>query len=124
MNHVELCERLFAGLQNNQPDAVSDVCGPTFSAYQNGGAAMSLQDLLGFNSAVQHVVPDFHYEDQVCAATEQGFVEEHRVCGTLPDGTALNLFACVVGEVAQGQIVVLREYVDSFAARGLLKALQ
>jgi ketosteroid isomerase-like protein len=94
------------------------------TAVQNGAPAMSLKDLQGFNHSVHKVVPDFHYEDSVCAVTATGFVEEHRVCGTLPDGKALNLFACVVGDVVDGKIVALREYVDGFAARGLLKALQ
>jgi len=124
MNHADLCRQLFDGLADDDTAATSAACAAELDARQNGGAPMSLNDLQAFNHAVHKVVPDFHYEDCVCLETETGFVEEHRVCGTLPDGSALNLFACVVGDVADGQIVALREYVDSFAARGLLKALQ
>ena len=56
--------------------------------------------------------------------TETGFIEEHRVFGELPDGNQLNLAACVVGTVEDGKISALREYVDTGAAIGLMKALQ
>ena len=124
MEHADLCRRLFTGLEENDTAATDAVCSTDLQAHQNGGPAMGLKDLQSFNHAVHEVVPDFHYEDCECMPTATGFVEEHRVCGTLPDGKALNLFACVVGEVRDGQIVALREYVDSMAAAGLLKALQ
>ena len=123
MDHTDLCRRLFTGLEENDIAATNAVCSAQLQARQNGGPAMGLKDLQTFNHAVHEVVPDFHYEDCVCTATATGFVEEHRVCGTLPDGKPLNLFACVVGDVGDGQIVALREYVDSRAAAGLLKAL-
>jgi ketosteroid isomerase-like protein len=124
MNHAELCRQLFTGLAADDKAATEAACAATLKATQNGAPAMGLADLQAFNHAVHKVVPDFHYEDCVCHVTDTGFVEEHRVCGTLPDGSALNLFACVVGDVEDGKIVALREYVDGFAARGLLKALQ
>lgn len=74
--------------------------------------------------AVSGVVPDFRYEDRVVTGTDEGFVEEHMVCGTLPDGSALRLPACVVAEVRDGRIVRLREYLDTAAAAGLLQALR
>ena len=50
-------------------------------------------------------------------------VEEHRVCGTLPDGSNLDLAACVVADVRDGRICALREYMDTAAAAGLVAAL-
>lgn len=124
MNHADLCRQLFDGLENDDIAATNGVCAENLDARQNGAAPMSLQDLQAYNHAVHKVVPDLHYQDCVCLITETGFVEEHRVCGTLPDGNALNVFACVVGDVSDGQIVALREYVDSLAAKGLMQALQ
>ena len=69
------------------------------------------------------MVKDFHYENAVRSATESGFVEEHQVCGTLPDGGELNLAVCVVAQLRDGKISVLREYFDSRAAAKLLAAL-
>ncbi len=84
---------------------------------------MDRDRLLKFTGMVNAVVPDFRYEEAVRSGTETGFVEEHRVRGTLPDGSQLDLMACVVGEVSDGKITVLREYVDTAAAGGLMKAL-
>ena len=84
---------------------------------------MDLDTLIGFSMAVLGVVENFRYEEAVRSATETGFVEEHVVRGTLPDGSEMNLAVCVVGEVVDGKIVRLREYVDSAAAQGLIKAL-
>jgi len=124
MSHEELCRQLFAGLQDNEPAITRAVCAEQMTAQQNGGPPMTLSELLAFNDAVHRVVPDFHYEGAVCHPLANGFVEEHKVLGTLPDGSPLAFQACIVGMVEAGQIVALREYVDSFAARGLLKALQ
>ena len=43
--------------------------------------------------------------------------------GTLEDGTKLTIAACVVADIENGKIRHLREYLDSAAAAGLLKAL-
>lgn len=85
---------------------------------------MDVTTLMQFTGAVHAVIPDFRYEDPVRWSTQSGFVEEHNVCGTLPDGDTFKLVLCVVGEVADGKITKLREYVDTGAAAGLLKALQ
>lgn len=68
-------------------------------------------------------MPDFRYEDILCQTTPDGFVEEHTVRGTLPDGEAINLRLVVVASVAGGQVTSAREYLDSVGAIGLAKAL-
>lgn len=52
-----------------------------------------------------------------------GFVEEHKVRGTLTDGSKLDLAVCVLADVRDGKICDLREYLDTSAASGLLEAL-
>jgi ketosteroid isomerase-like protein len=123
MDNTEIAERLFAALAAGDADAVRELCAPSFQGSQNHGPAMDLDALLAFSSAVLGVVRDFRYEQARRAATSDGFVEEHSVCGVLPDGSQLELAACVVGEVSDGRITRLREYIDSAAARGLLAAL-
>ncbi|MEE4298204.1 MAG: nuclear transport factor 2 family protein [Pseudomonadales bacterium] len=123
MTNAELAERLFAGLAAGDAAAVGELCADDFRGHQNAGPAMDLATLMNFTRAVLGVVDDFRYEEAVRSTTETGFVEEHRVRGTLPDGSALDLAACVVGEVRDGRVVELREYLDSRAARTLLAAL-
>ena len=123
MGNDELARALFAGLAGGDDEKVRALCSANMTATQNHGPVMSVDDLLQFNSAVQKVVNDFHYDEAVRTATEDGFVEEHKVCGTLPDGSKMSLAACVVGRVQDAKVTQLREYVDSARAAGLLKAL-
>ena len=123
MDGTKLSESLFAALVTCNDEAVRKLCAPNFRASQNGGPAMDLDTLLGFNAAVHKAVRDFRYENPVRSATATGFVEEHAVRGTLPDGSRLDLQVCVVAEVSGGKVTALREYLDGKAAEGLIRAL-
>lgn len=123
MSNTLLAEKLFDALEKGDADAVRAICTADLAASQNGGASMDLDGLVRFARAVKRVVPDFRYVDARRAATESGFVEEHRVCGTLPDESKLDVAVCVVADVRGGKVVALREYLDTAAARALLRAL-
>ena len=123
MEHTELARALFAALAEGDANTVRDLCTKDMRASQNHGPPMTVDSLLAFTQAVHRVVDDFRYENARRSATETGFVEEHSVRGTLPDGSELKLAACVVADVVDGRISSLREYVDGAAAAGLLKAL-
>lgn len=123
MGNIELAETLFGALAKGDADQVRQVCAPDMRANQNHGPNMNVDALINFTVAVHKVAKDFRYEDAVRSATSTGFVEEHNVRGTLPDGTEFDLAVCVVAKVQEGVITELREYADSFAASGLFKAL-
>ncbi|WP_291205025.1 nuclear transport factor 2 family protein [Hyphomonas sp.] len=123
MDHGEIAKQLFAALARQDDAAVRRLCAPDMRVRQNNGRPMSLDTLLRFNAAVGRVVKDFRYEDAVRSATGTGFVEEHAVRGTLPDGKALDLAVCVVADVKDGRVTNVREYLDSAAAAGLSAAL-
>lgn len=123
MDHTQLAISIFDAFTRGDEAAVRTLCAPDFRARQNGSGAMSLEALLGFTAAVLQVVKGFRYEDAVRSSTATGFVEEHAVRGTLPDGSALDLAVCVVAVVKGGKITDVREYFDSRAAEGLVKAL-
>ena len=123
MDSTKLAEKLFEALAKCDDDTVRKLCARDFRASQNGGPAMDLETLLGFNAAVHKVVRNFRYENPVRSATETGFVEEHAVRGTLADGSRLDLQICVVAEVSGGKVATLREYIDNKAAEGLIRAL-
>lgn len=123
MDHADTARALFDALAQTDDQRVRDLCVPAMTVRQNGGEPMSLETLLRFNRMVHAVVADFRYEDIVCAATPTGFVEEHAVRGTLADGTALDLAACIVGDISAGKVTMMREYVDPAAAAPMLAAL-
>ena len=122
-NNKALARTMFDAFQAGDLDIAQAVLADGFAGSQNGGPTMSKQALLGFVGAVKAKVPDFRYEDIVCTATAEGFVEEHTVRGTLPGGDQINLRLCVVATVEDGKVASLREYLDSAGAAGLAKAL-
>lgn len=123
MGSAETAKALFQALSGQDDERVRGLCAPDLRARQNGGPPMGLDALLAFNRAVHGVVRDFRYEDAVRSATATGFVEEHAVRGTLPDGTPLSLVVCVVGDLRDGKIAEIREYLDTGAAAGLIALL-
>jgi ketosteroid isomerase-like protein len=123
MDSTKLAQALFEAFTNCDDVTVRKFCAPDFRASQNGGQTMNLETLLGFNAGVHKVVRHFRYENPVRSATETGFVEEHAVRGTLPDGKKLDLQVCVVAELSGGKITMIREYFDTKIAEGLILAL-
>ena len=123
MTHLELAEALFDAFADGDADTVRSLCAADVTARQNKSPPMDLDTLIEFALAIHGAVADFRYADAICTPTASGFVEEHRVRGTLPDGTDLDLAACVVADVRDGKVIDLREYVDSSAAAGLIRAM-
>lgn len=123
-SHSEIARRFFVATAAGDAQAIKSVCSTDLTASQNGGPPMGVDALAKFAAAVHRRVPDFRYENAVRAATASGFVEEHDVCGTLPDGSHMRFAVCVVADVRDGVIHALREYADTVAAAGLLNALR
>lgn len=123
MDNAEIAKQLFAALAGKDDPAVRRLCSPGLRVTQNNGRPMDLETLLRFSGAVGRVVTNFRYAEAVRTATETGFVEEHSVQGTLPNGKALDFRVCVVADVEDGTVTSVREYFDSAAATGLVSAL-
>jgi ketosteroid isomerase-like protein len=69
---------------------------------------------------VKHV-RDVHYENIRVETTPSGYVEQHVLHATAPDGTKVAVPACLVVEVRDGRIRRLDEYLDSAAIAPLSK---
>ena len=123
MENTELCKALFAAFEKGDEERIRDLCTPDMQAQQNNNPPMDIDSLLDFSRAVLRVVKDFRYENPKRSDTATGFVEEHSVRGTLPDGSSLDLAVCVVADVKDGKVCDLREYLDVSAASGLIDAL-
>lgn len=122
-DHTAIARSLFGAFQSGDIEAADALLAPDFRGTQNGGPAADRAALIGFLRAVHAKVDNFRYEEIVCSATATGFVEEHAVRCDLPGGDSFDATLCVVGEVADGKVTALREYVDTVIAAGLVKAL-
>ena len=123
MDNQQIAAKLFTAFETGDMDTVRNLCAPEFKARQNLNNEFDVETLIQFSKAVSTIVINFRYEDVIRSATNKGFVEEHTVRGTLPDGGELKLAACVVADIENGKIAQLREYVDTAAAAGLSAAL-
>ena len=124
MTNAELAKSLFEAFATGDSEAARAICSPTLKASQNAGPQMDLETVLGFAKAVKTAVPDFRYEEAIRSATDKGFVEEHRVRGTLNNGDQIDLTVCIVAEVEASMITVLREYFDPVGAAPIAVALR
>ena len=123
MDNTAICAALFDAFAQGDEATLRSLCHADMHARQNNGPAMDFEALLEFSRAVHGVLHDFRYEEPTRTATENGFVEEHRVCGRLPNGSELDLPVCVVAELRDGRVSQLREYLDLDAAKPLVTAL-
>lgn len=123
MKNTEVAEALFSAFMRGDFDAARALCADDLRLRQNKNEPMDLDTMLAFAATVIGTVKHYRYEDVVRAPTPTGFIEEHRIRGTLPDGSELDLAACVVADLRDGKIADVREYVDSAAAAGLKKVL-
>lgn len=123
MSSISVARTFFDAIQAGDLATARGLCADGFKLTQNGGTPMDADALIAFTRAVLAKVPDFRYEECVRTETTTGFVEEHRVRGTMPDGTPLDLAACVIADVVDGRVTSAREYLDGLAAAPLAKAL-
>lgn len=123
MQKLKICEALFKAFAEGDEARVRELCHSDIRVQQNNNPPVDLETILGFSRAVTAVVDGFRYEEAKRSETASGFVEEHHVRGTLPDGSALDLNVCVVADVRDGKIIDLREYLDLSAAEGLIRAM-
>lgn len=122
MGPNSLLARQFFDAMASGGDALAS-CADACVMSQNGGPERPLPKVLARLQALVGKVPPLHYEEPVVVETENGFVEEHFACTTLPDGTAFRMPVVVVGVVHDGKIVSMHEYFDSAASAPLMAAL-
>lgn len=123
MTNVDIATALFTAFASGDADAARSLCALNLTASQNGGPQMDLETVLHFAIAVKTAAPDFRYEEAICSDTGTGFVEEHRVRGTFTNGGEIDLTVCIVAEVEDGKITVLREYFDPAGAAAIAAVL-
>ncbi|MFT4823479.1 MAG: ketosteroid isomerase-like protein [Halioglobus sp.] len=123
MKNTDLAIALFEAIAKGDAEGIRSCCTADFEGRQNGGVAMNISQLSDFALAVHQIVDGLRYEDIVRSETSTGFVEEHSVRGTLPDGSSMELTVCVVAEVLDFKVRAIREYYDVSPAAGLVNAL-
>jgi hypothetical protein len=110
----DVAERLFRAFEANDADTVAELCDPDAQFRQNAGPVVRMFDIIPGFAKLHERIGYHKYVDVQRAVFADGFVEEHRAVSTLPDGSPMDILACVVGRVGpSGKLVELHEYLDT-----------
>jgi ketosteroid isomerase-like protein len=109
-----LAKRFFDAVENGDIDTVFATYAPEAKIWHNTDGAEPTRDdnaatLKGFVRHISNRV----YDERRLSVFDGGFVHQHRLRGTRPDGAAVALDACIVCAVENGRITRLDEYFDS-----------
>ena len=120
---LEVANRFFDGLLAGDLAALEGACSPGSILWINiTEKARPLEASLPGFALLRSRVPDLRMENVRRRGIAGGFVEQHVLAGTMPEGEPLRVVGCFVGTVADGRITRLEEYVDGGQA-GALSAL-
>ena len=118
----ELAVRLMEGITTGDVDAVGALYHEDLVGWRNvDGRELDRRQMLEIVRFLGAKVRDLRYEDIRVEPTAKGWVQQHVLRATAPDGTAVEMPACLVVEVADGKIRRLDEYMDSAALAPLLR---
>ena len=117
---LEFAERFVSAIQTGDVDAVRACYAPDAKLWHNTD---DIEQTVDQNMAVLDwfikTLPDRYYRVLYRAALKDGFVQQHILEATLPDGTKWKMFACVIVRIENGRIVRLDEYLDSAQGKAL-----
>lgn len=116
MNDSELsniADRLFQAFVDRDGKTLRELCDPEARFWSSAvGSELSLDELIATLPEMRKAIGKHHYDDVRRMIAPDGFVEEHAVRSTLPNGEPLDMQACVVVHVDESlRIVRLDEYV-------------
>jgi ketosteroid isomerase-like protein len=118
---LDLCERFFAAVTAGDLDAVRTIYADDAVIWHNNDdAEQNVDENLRVLRWATSRIAGFRYEDVRRTATADGFIEQHVLRGTAPNGAELRVPACIVCTVADGRIMRLDEYFDSAQIAALI----
>lgn len=125
MNSTEMlafAERFVSAIQRGDVDAVRACYAPDAKLWHNTD---NIEQTVDQNMKVLdwfiRTLPDRFYRVLRREALPDGFLQQHILEATLPDGTKWAMDACVVVRVENGKITRLDEYLDSAKSMMLRK---
>jgi ketosteroid isomerase-like protein len=117
---LAFAERFLAAIQAGDGEAVRACYAPDAKIWHNiDGIEQSVDDNLKSLRWFVRKLPDRFYRLQRREAISDGFMQQHVLEATLPDGTPWKMSACVVVQMKDGVITRLDEYLDSAETRAL-----
>jgi ketosteroid isomerase-like protein len=117
---LAFAERFVGAIQAGDPDAVRACYAPDARIWHNhDGVEQTVDQNLRVLGWFMRTLPDRRYRVIRREPLSDGFLQQHVLEATLPDGTPWAMDACVVVRMKDGLIVRLDEYIDSAKAAEL-----
>jgi len=108
-----IADRLFRAFEQQDTDTVRELCAPEARFWSSATKREStLDELVASLPHVRKAIGDYRYEEVRRLIAPDGFVEQHAVRSTRPDGRPLDIEVCVVVRVDEDRrIDRLDEYI-------------
>jgi len=117
---LDVAERFVGAIERGDVAAVRECYAPDARIWHNNdGLEQTVDQNVRVLEWLVRKLPTRHYRIVRREALKDGFLQQHVLEATLPDGTAWAMPACVIVKVADGRIVRLDEYLDSAQAAAL-----
>jgi ketosteroid isomerase-like protein len=119
-DYIAFAKSFIGAIQAGDPDTVRACYHPDARIWHNNdGIEQTVDENMRVLRWFMRTLPDRHYRVLRVEALSDGFLQQHVLEATLPDGTAWAMDACVVVRMKDGLIVRLDEYIDSAKAAEL-----
>jgi uncharacterized protein len=119
--HLDLAERFVGAIQRGDTEAVRACYAPDAKLWHNtDGIEQTVDQNMKVLDWFIRTLPDRYYRVQRREALPDGFLQQHVLEATLPNGKKWSMDACVVVRAENGKITRLDEYLDS-AKSGMLR---
>ena len=118
---VVIADRLISAIQAGDIETVRSIYAPDAVVWHNNdNQTQTVEQNLQTLTWISRNLKDLRYEEIERQATDKGFLEQHVLRATAPNGTPLEVRACLVGTVVDGRVTRIDEYLDSAAIAPLL----
>lgn len=119
---LDLAERLFRAIEAGDLDTLRTVYADDFVAWSNfDDDTKDVEGTLAVLGWLCHKLGDRRYDVARREVIAGGFLQQHVLRGTAPDGSAVAMPACVVATVRDGHVARIDEYLDPSALAALSK---
>ncbi|MGL4542954.1 MAG: nuclear transport factor 2 family protein [Polymorphobacter sp.] len=117
---LALAEKFLGAIESGDTATVRACYAPDAEIWHNNdGVTQSVEQNMAVLEWFIAKLPDRHYRLVRRVALPDGFLQQHVLEATLPDGTRWEMPACVIVRIANGRITRLDEYLDSAHTKAL-----
>jgi uncharacterized protein len=118
----EIARRLIAAICAGDVDAVGALYHEDLIGWRNiDRRELNRRQMLKIIGFLARGVSDLRYDDIRVEVTPRGYLQQHVLRATAPDGRAIECPACLVVELSGAQIRRIDEYMDAAALAPLLQ---